>query len=80
MTKRVEAPGDYRVRFVSEGGQPFRLGEIDLRVSGTSRAELLRRVPGHADILLAKIPRDGQPAVLHGRITGAARGIGADDS
>ncbi len=74
ITKRVDAPGEYRVRFVAEGGQAFRLGEIDLRVSGASRRELIRRVPGRSDIFIATIPRASQPAVLRGRITGASRG------
>jgi alpha-L-fucosidase len=74
LSEAIAAPGTYRLRLVSDGGEPVVLRDPVLSVGGQVQPALVRAEAGRPDALRLTITAIGQRIELRGTIEGAARG------
>jgi alpha-L-fucosidase len=74
LSDAIAAPGTYRLRLVSDSGEPVALRDPILSVGGQAQPVLVRAEAGRADALRLTITAIGQRIELRGTIEGAARG------
>jgi alpha-L-fucosidase len=74
LTKRITAPGEYRARFVADGGGAVRVEGAELVIGGVAQPGRLRADPARPDVLLLRIAEPGRAIVLQGHARGGGAG------
>jgi len=74
LSPKITAAGQYRLRWVPQGGGEVVVENPQLRLDGVARPNLLHRVSGSPDVLILTIPGVGQKAIIAGRVRGAEQG------
>ncbi len=74
ISKKMDAAAQYRLRFVSEEGGPFKVTEAVVVLDGIAQPALLRPEKGRADALILTMPGVGQRVRIRAVIEGAKSG------
>jgi alpha-L-fucosidase len=74
LSPKITAAGQYRLRWVPQGGGEVALENPQLLLDGVPQPNLLHQVPGSPDVLILTIPGIGQKAIIAGSVRGAERG------
>jgi alpha-L-fucosidase len=74
LSPRITAAGQYRLRWVPQGGGEVIVENPQLLLDGLAQPHLLNLVPGSPDVLILTIPGNGQKAIIAGRVRGAEQG------
>ncbi|HMA47835.1 MAG TPA: hypothetical protein VKP11_11690, partial [Frankiaceae bacterium] len=74
LSAKAATAGRYRLRLVSESGDPVELRDLALSVAGQPATQLAHYAPGRRDALFLAIPISDSPVILKARLRGAARG------
>jgi hypothetical protein len=74
LSAKITAAGQYRLRWVAEGGGEVAVENPQLLLDGVAQPNLLHQVPGSPDLLILTIPGIGQKAIIAGRVRGAEQG------
>jgi alpha-L-fucosidase len=75
LSPKITAAGQYRLRWVAEGGGEVAVENAQLLLDGVAQPNLLYQVAGSPDVLILTIPGIGQKAIIAGRVRGAEQGI-----
>ncbi len=74
LSSKIAAAGQYRLRWVPQGGGEIVVESPQLLLEGVAQPNLLHRVPGSPDVVILTIPGIGQKAVIRGRVQGGEKG------
>jgi len=74
LSRKITAAGQYRLRWVPQGGGEAAVENPQLLLDGVAQPNLLHQVPGSPDVLILTIPGIGQKAIIAGRVRGAEQG------
>ncbi|MGO8734416.1 MAG: alpha-L-fucosidase [Terriglobia bacterium] len=74
LSPKITAPGQYRLRWVAQGGGEVVVENPQLLLDGVAQPNLLHQVPGSPEVLILTIPGIGQKAIIAGRVRGAEQG------
>jgi len=74
LSAKILSAGQYRLRFVPQGGSPITIENPILLLGGVSEPHLLRTEPQTGDSLILTIPGIGQKVFVKGRVQGVERG------
>jgi hypothetical protein len=74
LSPKITAAGQYRLRWVAQGGGEVVVENPQLLLDGVAQPNLLHQVPGSPDVLILTIPGIGQKAIFAGRVRGAEQG------
>ena len=74
LSPKITAAGQYRLRWVAQGGGEVAVENPQLLLDGVAQPNLLHQVPGSPDVLILTIPGIGQKAIIAGRVRGAEQG------
>jgi len=74
ISKKIDAATQYRLRFVSEAGGSFHVGDAVVLLDGTSQPALLRPEKGRTDAFILTMPGIGQRVRIRAVIDGAKSG------
>jgi alpha-L-fucosidase len=74
LSPKITAAGQYRLRWVAQGGGEVVVENPQLLLDGVTQPNLLHQVPGSPDVLILTIPGIGQKAIIAGRVRGAEQG------
>lgn len=74
LSEKAAAAGRYRLRLVSENGDPVELRDLDMRVGEQPASQLARNAPGRRDAVFLSIPLANSHVTLKAGVRGAARG------
>jgi alpha-L-fucosidase len=74
ISKKIGAAGEYRLRFVPEGGATIAISEAEVLLDGIVRPNLLRPEKGRTDVLVLAMPERGQKVELRFLVRGAKSG------
>jgi len=74
LSSKITAAGQYRLRWVAQGGGEVTVENPQLLLDGVAQANLLHQVPGSPDVLILTILGIGQKAIIAGRVRGAEQG------
>jgi hypothetical protein len=74
LSGKISAAGQYRLRWVPQGGGEAAVENPQLLLDGMAQPNLLHQVPGSPDVLILTIPGIGQKAIIAGRVRGAEQG------
>ena len=74
LSGKTATAGRYRLRLVSESGDPVELRDLELSVAGQPASQLAHNAPGRRDAVLLAIPLSDSHVTLKARLRGAARG------
>ena len=74
LSRKITAAGEYRLRWVPQGGGEVAVENPQLLLDGVAQPNLLHQVPGSPDVLILTMPGIGQKAIITGRVRGADEG------
>ncbi len=74
LSAKITAAGQYRLRWVPEGGGEVAVEYPQLLLDGVAQPNLLHQVPGSPDVWILTIPGIGQKGIIAGRVRGAEQG------
>lgn len=74
LSAQILSAGQYRLRFVPQGGSPITIENPILELGGVAEPHLLRTEGQTGDSLILTIPGIGQKVFVKGRVLGAERG------
>jgi hypothetical protein len=74
LSGKTATAGRYRLRLVSENGDPVELRGVELTVAGQPASQLAHDAPGRQDAVLLSIPVSDSHVTLKARLRGAVRG------
>lgn len=74
LSEKAAAAGRYRLRLVSDNGDPVELRELDLHVADQPASQLAHDAPGRRDAVFLSIPLANSRVILKAKVRGAGRG------
>ena len=74
LSRKITATGQYRLRWVPQGGSEVTVENPQLLLDGVAQPNLLHQVPGSPDVWILTLPGIGQKAIIAGRVRGAGQG------
>jgi len=74
LTKKISEATQYRLRFIGEGQQVDRIGDVRLQVGGAASPQLVRQDPAARNALILTMTEIGQAVVVSGKVEGAESG------
>lgn len=75
ISKKIDAAAQYRLRFVSESGDPVSITGAEVLLDGIAQPHLLRGEKGRKDALILTMPGIGQTVRVQADIRGAKTGV-----
>jgi hypothetical protein len=74
ISEKITAAGQYRLRFVAQGGEDVIVENPQLLLDGVAQPNLVHQAPGSPGVLILTMPGLGQKVILAGRVRGAEQG------
>jgi alpha-L-fucosidase len=74
LSPKITAAGEYRLRWVPQGGGTVAVENPQLLLDGVAQPNLLHQVPGSPGELMLTITGIGQKVIITGRVRGAEQG------
>ena len=74
LTKKISEATEYRLRFIGEGQQVDRIGDVRLQVGGAAAPQLVRQDPEARNALILTMTEVGQAVIVSGKVEGAESG------
>lgn len=74
LTAKTATSGRYRLRLVSDNGDPVEVRDLELRIRNETVPQLARAVPGRRDAVFLTIPVPNSAVTLKARVRGATPG------
>ncbi|MFN8009638.1 MAG: alpha-L-fucosidase [Terriglobia bacterium] len=74
ISEAIKTPGIYLLHLVPEGGAPFVVSNLEIRVEGVPQPQILREVMGRKDLFELALPANGQTVTIQGMVRGANAG------
>jgi alpha-L-fucosidase len=74
LSVKITAAGQYRLRWVPQGGGDVAVENPQLMLDGVAQPDLLHQVPESPEVLILTMPGIGQKVIIAGRVRGAEQG------